>query len=308
MIKKIIFFILIFSSLVTPMKIFAKIGVGIGTGEIKYEEKLKPGTIYSLPGINVVNTGDEASEYEINLAFKNNAEELQPEKEWFSFSPDSFYLEPKESKLVEIRLELPVKVEPGDYFSYIEAKPVKKSIQESGAKVGVASAAKLYFTIMPANFLTGLLYKVASYWTHYAPWTYIAAIVILLATIFVIIKRFVSFDFKFKKKDNIVTDDYSSGAQEKDLDDVIFLILSEVENYSSRLSSDKFEAVFREAKKNKKGVVDFFYNHQSYVLSDVSLELRDILVLTQDGLEKVKFKGRDTYEAILKKVVSGIIG
>jgi hypothetical protein len=257
-----------------------------------------------------VNTGDEASDYEINLAFKNNAEELQPEKEWFGFSPKSFYLEPKESKLVEIRLELPVKVDPGNYFSYIEAKPIKKSVQENGAKVGVASAAKLYFTVMPANFLAGVLYKAASYWTYYAPWTHIAAIVIFLALLLVTIRRFISFDFKFKKKDKIAADHHYPGdvPGKENLDDIIFSILSEVEEYSSRLPADKFEAVFEEAKKNKKGVVDFFYNHQSRVLSDVSTELRDILVLTQDGLEKVKFKGRDTYEAMLKKVVSGIIG
>ncbi len=43
--------------------VFARIGVGVGTGKITIDENLKPGIIYKLPPLTVVNTGDEASDY-----------------------------------------------------------------------------------------------------------------------------------------------------------------------------------------------------------------------------------------------------
>jgi len=40
---------------------FAKLGVGMGAGEVRLTETVKPGGIYALPSLRVFNTGDETA-------------------------------------------------------------------------------------------------------------------------------------------------------------------------------------------------------------------------------------------------------
>jgi len=152
----------------------AKLGVGVGTGKIVVEEKLKPGQIYKLPSLSIVNTGDEPANYAAGVEFLENQKEEKPPREWFSFDPQGeFYLEPGQSKDVEIRLNIPLKARPGEYFAFLEGHPTKKA--EGGATtIGVSAAAKLYFSVAPANFLQGIYYRLLSLWKAYQPWTNIA--------------------------------------------------------------------------------------------------------------------------------------
>lgn len=173
--------------------VFAGVGVGIGAGKIVIQERLNPGGIYELPSVPVIDTGDEPSEYGISVTYDNHQPQLQPAKDWFRFEPSSFHLEPKQSQLVRITLTLPLKTVPGDYFAYIEAHPVKKSIAGQ-ASVGIAAAAKLYFTIAPANIFQGIYYRFINLYTRYHPWD-----TIILAMIFVVILfRFIGKRFKIQ--------------------------------------------------------------------------------------------------------------
>ncbi|HLM83756.1 MAG TPA: hypothetical protein VK254_00900 [Candidatus Bathyarchaeia archaeon] len=192
--KKTIITILLMSSLVCPTKIFSKIGVGIGTSKIEMNEALNPGSLHELPSLSIVNTGDEPSEYEVGVEYQEDVPQMRPLREWFVFDPQQFHLEPGENKVVKIFLDLPVKAVPGNYFAYLEGRPLKKSVSESGTAVGVAAATKLYFSIKPASFLAGIYYRLNSLWTKYAPWSYVAVLIILLAVIMAILRRFITFN------------------------------------------------------------------------------------------------------------------
>jgi hypothetical protein len=187
--KFVIFSLAIF--LIFPSVIFAKIGVGVGIGKIEIDEPLKAGGVYNLTPLAVINTGDEPSDYEISIAFHSDQPELRPEKEWFSFDPSPFHMEPGKSQTVAVQLTLPVKTQPGNYFAYLEARPVKKAVTTGGASIGVAAATKLYFTVAPANVFQGIYYRFISIYSKYHPWNTIILVVILAAVVIRLLgKRF----------------------------------------------------------------------------------------------------------------------
>ncbi len=181
-----------------PSRALAKIGVGVGVGKIQVDEKLKPGVIYQLPSFTVLNTGDEPSDYEVSIEYHEKQPELRPLQAWFIFSPQRFYLEPSETQQVDVKLNLPLKMEPGDYFAYLEAHPTKKA-EQGQTKIGVAAAAKLYFTVEPANFLLGIYYKIVTFFKVYAPWPQRVVVVILIFGLLVLLKKFFNIQINLKK-------------------------------------------------------------------------------------------------------------
>lgn len=192
-------FFLLAIFLSVPNGVMARIGVGVGTGKIQVDEKLKPGIIYNLPDLAVINTGDEASDYEVSVSFQQDQPQVMPEQSWFVFTPEKFYLQPGEVKNVSVRLDLPLKVNPGEYFAYLEAQPLKK-VEKGKTSIGVAAAAKLYFTIVPANIFQGIYYKVISFFKVYAPWPERVLWVLLFAAAFVIAKKYLKINIGIKKE------------------------------------------------------------------------------------------------------------
>ncbi len=186
-------------SLFFPAIILAKIGVGVGTGKIVVDQILYPGTIYQLPDLTVVNTGDETSDYEVGVEYHEQQPEKMPARDWFIFSPQQFQLEPGKVQVVNMKLNLPVKTEPGKYFAYLEGRPLTKA--ESGVtRIGIAAAAKLYFEVKAANAVLGAYYKLTSFWKVYAPWpARITTALLIVAAIF-IFKRYFNFNLKVSKK------------------------------------------------------------------------------------------------------------
>ncbi|UZE92896.1 MAG: fimbria/pilus periplasmic chaperone [Candidatus Nealsonbacteria bacterium] len=193
-------FIILFliAVLIFPLIVSAKAGVGIGTGTIKIDEPLKPGGIYEFPSLGVSNTGDEPADYEMEIAYHSQQPQQRPSKEWFSFSPSLFYLEPKQSQRVVVKLTLPMKTKPGDYFAYLEVHPVVKA--GPGATVGIAVATKLYFSVIPANAWQAITYRISSFWTIYSPWTWIVSGIALVAIIIAFLRKNFAFQIGVKKK------------------------------------------------------------------------------------------------------------
>lgn len=185
----------LFAFAVSP--VLAKIGVGVATGKIVIDETLHPGTIYKLPPLTVVNTGDEAGDYGVEVAYLEKQAELRPAQAWFTFKPSTFHLEPGKSQAVEITLNLPLKVQPGKYFAYIEGHPAKVS-DNGQTSVGIAAAAKLYFTVAPANLLVGLYYRLITFWKLHHPLDTIIAGTIALIALIMTFKS--QFNFQITKK------------------------------------------------------------------------------------------------------------
>ena len=195
-----IFFLTLLVLLSVPFLVKAKIGVGVGTGKIEIDQPMKAGLIYDLPDLVVLNTGDEASNYGVTIQHRENQPELIPEKSWFSFEPESFYLEPGKTKVVNIKLTLPIKgAKPGDYFVFLQAFPEKKE-DVQGTSIGVAAASKLYFTVAPANIFVGMYYRVVSIFSMYSPWAYIVLGVLIASILVVTLRRFVSFNLGISVK------------------------------------------------------------------------------------------------------------
>lgn len=175
----------------------AKVGVGMGAGEIRVDEEIKLGGIYEIPSIRIFNTGDETTTYGMGIAFHQDMHQLRPAKEWFTFTPATFTLEPNESELVKVVMTVPLKGEPGDYFAFIESGPVPTN--EVGASVGVAVATKLYFTLVPANFFQAMTHRGSSLFENYAPWSWIGLGLIAFIILIAIVRRFFSFNIAMRK-------------------------------------------------------------------------------------------------------------
>jgi P pilus assembly chaperone PapD len=195
--KRIIIFIFLFLFLFLPSRALATLGVGIGTGRIEVNDILRPGTIYTLPSLSVINTGDEASDYKVGISYLNGQQELLTPKEWFIFSPEEFHLKPGEVQVVTIKINLPLKMQPGKYFNYLEAHPTMKN-NPGKTTIGVAAAARLYFTVEAANIFQAVYYKVITFWKVYQPWTGRTAILLGVVIVLILIKKFFKIQVNFK--------------------------------------------------------------------------------------------------------------
>jgi len=174
----------------------AQAGVGIMPGIIRVDEALLPGH-YNLPSVQVVNTGQVASEYEVELARMAEQKELQAPPEFISFSPKSFHLEPGANQVVSLSLDIPIKAKPGDYLAYIEAHPVAHG---NGMTIGIAAATKLFFTIKPANIVVGVFAVISSFFSIRAPISYIVLGVVLLGIVVFFLRRRISFEVRVGRK------------------------------------------------------------------------------------------------------------
>lgn len=183
--------------LFSAVAVFAKIGVGMGAGEIRLTEPIKLGGIYEIPSVRIFNTGDETTTYGMNVAYHQDHHEFRPAKEWFSFNPDRFTLEPNGSQEVLITMTVPLKGEPGDYFAFIESGPVPTNAP--GTSVGVAVATKLYFTLVPANIFQAISFRVSSFFTTYSPWSWGALGFLAPIIVFMIVRKFFSFNIAVRK-------------------------------------------------------------------------------------------------------------
>src|SRR5512146_403777 len=144
--------------LFVPATALASVGVGVGTGRINVSEKLRAGGIYKLPTVTVFNTGTETANYSMSVTLNQNQRQLKPSPKWFSFSPAQFRLAPGRSQIVTPSINLPVSMPPGDYFAYLEAHP-KETAKQGTARIGVAAATKLSFSVKASNIFFAILYR-----------------------------------------------------------------------------------------------------------------------------------------------------
>src|SRR3989344_40619 len=193
-----VFAVLVAVFLLPSSIVFAKIGVGMGAGEIRLTEPIKPGGIYELPSLRIFNTGDEVTTYGMDIAYHQDHPELRPAQSWFSFNPAKFTLEAGTSQEVKVAMIVPVKAEPGDYFAFVESGPVASNAP--GTSVGVAVATKLFFTIVPANIWQAIGYRVSAFFATYSPWSWVGLGLIVLIILFMIIRKFFSFNIAMRKQ------------------------------------------------------------------------------------------------------------
>jgi len=176
--------------LAIPATVFASIGVGVGTGIIDVSDKLRAGGIYNLPAVVVYNTGTETATYSMSLTLNETQEQLKPNPAWFSFSPIEFQLEPGRSQTVTPTLSLPVRIEPGSYYGYLEAHPVETT-EQGTTRVGVAAATILRFDVEASNLFWAILYRIRSLYRQAEPWSHVAVGVVVLTIVLLVINKWV---------------------------------------------------------------------------------------------------------------------
>jgi hypothetical protein len=186
------------AALLVPAGAGAQTGVGVNVGRIAVDEALSPGGSYTLPGIGVINTGGRASDYSLRITYRADQEELRPAQGWFTFHPEVFHLEPGESRTVSPRVHLPPTARPGDYFAVIEAFPVADG--SGGVAIGVAAGTRLNFTVKPSNPVIGSVL-----WTYHrfedgAPFSYAALGLLVLFVAYLLLRRFVRFQFRVERR------------------------------------------------------------------------------------------------------------
>ena len=176
---------------------YAKVGVGVGLGKVNIDEPLKPGGIYKLPTLPVLNTGDEAGDYEVEVTYLTDQPELRPATDWFTFSPTQFHLDANSSQPVEVSLTLPVNTRPGNYFAFLEAHPVTSG---EGVTIGVAAATKLNFTVKPSGVLGATVERIRSFFTTTSPTSYVVLGIIIAIVLIGTIRRYLSFNISLNAK------------------------------------------------------------------------------------------------------------
>ena len=159
------------TALLAPGTALGQAGVGVNVGKIQLDETIAPGGSYTLPSIGVINTGHDPADYSLRITYRTRQEELEHPEDWFSFNPIRFRLEANQSQNVQIKLELPVTAEPGDYFAFIEAYPVTSG-GGGGVAIGIAAATKLNFTVKPSNVFSASFLWFFHRFRDASPWSW----------------------------------------------------------------------------------------------------------------------------------------
>jgi hypothetical protein len=154
-------------------------GVGVSTGQMLVRTVMTPGDGYHLPGIKVINTGTEVSEYQLSIGYLEGQPERRPGVDWFSFSPERFSLEPGASRDVIVSIVVPSGAEQGEYFALVKAQTVAG--EPGSTSVGVAAATKLLFSVGSASWLEAQWYALNRWLGEAQPWTFIVPAALVLA-------------------------------------------------------------------------------------------------------------------------------
>jgi len=163
----------------------ARVGAGIGIGQIRIGRELTPGGIYPLPQIPVVNTGTEGGTYEMGLSYLEGQEWVRPDEAWIEFKPQRFYLEAGEMRHIKASLRLPTSARPGDYFSLLEVRRVPP---EGKVRVGPAAAAKFYFPVRASSVLGAYRERFLTF-IETNPLIYLILAALLLVEAWLILRR-----------------------------------------------------------------------------------------------------------------------
>jgi hypothetical protein len=174
----------------------AERGVGVTVGEIAVDDSVKPGGQYKLPPIGILNTGSQAEDYHLGLAYLTNRTERRPANNWIKFDPPVARIEPGSSRMVDVRLEVPTNAKSGDYFVLLEA-----SVGDEKTDTMLAGAAtKLTFTVAPSSWLDAQRTRINRWLDDASPWPQVLVIGGVAAVVLRIASKRVRFRLPFEPR------------------------------------------------------------------------------------------------------------
>jgi len=157
---------------------YASHGVALDTGNLEVEQKLTPGGGYMLPPLTVRNPGTEVTSYEIVVLPTAQGEGRAVPAAWFRFQPQRMTLKPGQTRKVRTRLGLPSNASHGDYQTLLAAQIAGKG---KGTQLGAAAATKLTFTVESSTLLGEWWYRIRSWFSDNAPWTWLVPLLALIS-------------------------------------------------------------------------------------------------------------------------------
>ncbi len=182
-----------------PGSVSAQSGVGVTVGSIQIDQKLSSGGSYNLPSIGVINTGHDASDYSVRISTRADQEELRPSEDWFSFSPEEFFLEPGGTQTVSIRVKIPITARSGDYFALVMASPARA--EDAGVVIGIAAATKLNFTVQSSNRIIGTARWIYTRLSDSSPYSWIIIGLIIVLPLGYWFRKRLRFNISLEKRD-----------------------------------------------------------------------------------------------------------
>jgi hypothetical protein len=131
-----------------PAASYASVGVGVQAGPVRLDGIAHPGAQYALTPVYVVNTGTETESVSISVERISAGTGRTVPPGWISASSAPVRLSHAQSARIPLQLTVPRTAAPGRYFSDVVATG-SASVSAGGAKLGVAAATNLEFTVAP---------------------------------------------------------------------------------------------------------------------------------------------------------------
>ena len=125
----------------------ADVGAGIGADPILLPSTAMPGHSYSMTPVYVVNTGTEASRFQLVVERVRPNEDTTVPKQWVEFARNDFTLGPKETTTVPVKLTVPSDAKPGTYSSNIIVGSQAVDTPPGAAALGARAATDLKFQV-----------------------------------------------------------------------------------------------------------------------------------------------------------------
>ncbi len=161
-------------------------GVSVSLGRIDVAQRLSPGGHYHLPGVTVTNIGDQAQRYEVVVNYLDDAGRDRPPGGWFGISPSTMELAPRESKAVQLDIDLPAGARPGSYLALIEAHPTHL---DDGTRVAAAAATRVSFSVKPATLFDAWRLRMTQMMEDYYPWSYVLPMLGLSVLVLLVLRN-----------------------------------------------------------------------------------------------------------------------
>jgi hypothetical protein len=175
----------------------AEQGVSVDLGSIAVDQKLSPGGRYRLPTLTVRNVGDVEGDYEVVVEHLNGVTGRDAPAGWFDIEPRNFHLAPQEARLVQVHIELPSGADPGAYNALVEARAEPEG---EGVRLTAAAGSRVSFEVKPSGLLEAWILQARRSVADWAPWSYVAAGILLLLVIALLVRRFIRLNVGIERR------------------------------------------------------------------------------------------------------------
>jgi hypothetical protein len=126
----------------------ADIGTGIGANPLRLASRAQPGGRYHLPSVLVVNTGNQASSYIVQVKRLGQPNGHDVPASWIRFAHTKVQLRPHKRAVIPAVLTVPKHAAGGVYRSNVVVSTYTRRPGGGGAALGAAAADELSFAIV----------------------------------------------------------------------------------------------------------------------------------------------------------------